>query len=99
MQTDPRNLKLGVYDVLMVRNGLRSGGKLQKCNFCKYRPSKIGLLGSNFDNLLVNYGLLLAVLRMGEVGLSSDEYGLALGTSPTPYPVIFKFLICPFVPF
>ena len=38
----------------------------------------------------------MAVLRMGEVVLSSDEYGLALGTSPTPYPVILKFLICPF---
>ena len=43
--------------------------------------------------------LLLVVLRMGELGLSSNEYRLALRPSPTPNQYIFKFLICPFMPF
>ena len=48
-----------------------------------------------FGPFLALLGLLLAVLKMGEVGLSSDEYGNFIH----PNQVIFKFLICPFVPF
>ena len=42
------------------------------------------------------FGAFLTVLRMDEVELDSHESGLTLGTSPTPNPVILKFLIYPF---